>query len=109
MISLKSKPLTPSCSDVMIIKHQKKLYKHHHFSHFISFFFNLLNMSSSVAEDQRKINENVNKAADQTKQELNKLRAEYEELKRSARPKVQEAENFLTSPAAIGFYQGNVL
>lgn len=65
-------------------------------------------MSSSVANDQRKINENVDKAADQTKQELNKLRAEYEELKRSARPKVQEAESFLTSPSAIGFYQGNV-
>lgn len=63
-------------------------------------------MSSSVAEDQRKINENVNKAADQTKQELTKLRAEYEELKRNARPKVQEAESFLTSPSAIGFYQG---
>lgn len=63
-------------------------------------------MSSSVAEDQKKIHENVDKAADQAKQELSKLRAEYEEFKRNAQPKVQEAENFLTSPPAIGFYQG---
>ncbi|CEP06813.1 hypothetical protein [Parasitella parasitica] len=60
-------------------------------------------------QTDKKINENVDKAAEQTKQELSKLRAEYEELKRTAKPKVQEAENFLTSPSAIGFYQGLVV
>lgn len=63
-------------------------------------------MSTQAQQNEKKVNENVDKAAEQTKQELSKLRAEYEELKRSAKPKVQEAENFLTSPSAIGFYQG---
>jgi hypothetical protein len=63
-------------------------------------------MSTQAQQNEKKVNENVDKAAEQTKQELSKLRAEYEELKRSAKPKVQEAETFLTSPSAIGFYQG---
>ncbi|KAF1796369.1 hypothetical protein FB192DRAFT_1406592 [Mucor lusitanicus] len=66
-------------------------------------------MSTQAQQNEKKINENVDKAAEQTKQELSKLRAEYEELKRTAKPKVQEAENFLTSPSAIGFYQGLVV
>ncbi|KAI8061830.1 uncharacterized protein B0P05DRAFT_556810 [Gilbertella persicaria] len=61
------------------------------------------------APSEKQINQNVDKAAEETKQELNKLRAEYEELKRQAKPKVQEAESFLTSPSAIGFYQGLVV
>ncbi|KAI8640265.1 hypothetical protein BD408DRAFT_390846 [Parasitella parasitica] len=60
-------------------------------------------------QTDKKINENVDKAAEQTKQELSKLRADYEELKRTAKPKVQEAENFLTSSSAIGFYQGLIV
>lgn len=63
---------------------------------------------STGAEKDQKINENVDKAAEQTKQELTKLRAEYEEFKRNAQPKVKEAETFLTSPSAMGFYQGKV-
>ncbi|CAO3615758.1 hypothetical protein MBANPS3_004177 [Mucor bainieri] len=66
-------------------------------------------MSTQAQQNEKKINENVDKAAEQTKQELSKLRAEYEELKRTAKPKVQEAETFLTSPSAIGFYQGLVV
>jgi hypothetical protein len=62
-------------------------------------------MSTSAQKDQ-KISENIDKVADQTKQELTKLKAEYEEFKRNAQPKVKEAETFLTSPSAIGFYQG---
>ncbi|KAI8371900.1 hypothetical protein EDC96DRAFT_454632 [Choanephora cucurbitarum] len=61
------------------------------------------------APSEKQINQNVDKTAEETKRELNKLRVEYEELKRQAKPKVQEAESLLTSPSAIGFYQGLIV
>ncbi|KAI9482746.1 MAG: hypothetical protein EXX96DRAFT_555468 [Benjaminiella poitrasii] len=64
---------------------------------------------NTAAENEKKVNENIDKSAEEAKQELSKLRAEYEEFKRNAQPKVREAENFLSSPGAIGFYQGFVV
>jgi molecular chaperone GrpE (heat shock protein) len=62
-----------------------------------------------MSSTDQKINQTVDKTAEQTKQELTRLRAEYEEFKRQAQPKVKEAETCLTSPSAIGFYQGRCI
>lgn len=53
-------------------------------------------------------NEDVDRAAKRAEEEVNKLKAELADLKRRAGPKIQEAENFLCSPAAINFYKGLV-
>lgn len=53
-------------------------------------------------------NEDFDRAAQRAEEEVNKLKAELADLKRRAGPKIQEAENFLTSPAAINFYKGLV-
>ncbi|KAI8635944.1 hypothetical protein BD408DRAFT_426933 [Parasitella parasitica] len=54
------------------------------------------------------VNEDVERAAKRAEDEVNKLKAELADLKRRAGPKIQEAENFLCSPAAINFYKGLV-
>ncbi|KAI7906204.1 uncharacterized protein BX663DRAFT_499236 [Cokeromyces recurvatus] len=64
---------------------------------------------NTAKENEKKMNENIDKSAEEAKKELSKLRTEYEEFKRNAQPKVKEAENYLTSPGAIGFYQGVVV
>ncbi|KAJ8658719.1 hypothetical protein O0I10_005443 [Lichtheimia ornata] len=61
-------------------------------------------MSSSNTET--KINENIDKASNRAHEEVTRLRAELDDLKRRAGPKMHEAETFLTSPTALGFYQG---
>ncbi|KAG1110187.1 hypothetical protein G6F42_015413 [Rhizopus arrhizus] len=53
-------------------------------------------------------NEDFDRAAQRAEEEVNKLKAELADLKRRAGPKIQEAENYLTSPAAISFYKGLV-
>lgn len=60
----------------------------------------------SARANEQKANEAIDKTAINTKEELDKLRAEYEDLKRRTQPKVEEAQTYLTSPSAIGFYQG---
>lgn len=62
-------------------------------------------MSSSNTET--KINENIDKASNRAQEEVTRLRAELDDLKRRAGPKMHEAETFLTSPTALGFYQGD--
>ncbi|CEP15218.1 hypothetical protein [Parasitella parasitica] len=54
------------------------------------------------------VNEDVERAAKRAEDEINKLKAELADLRRRAGPKIQEAENFLCSPAAINFYKGLV-
>lgn len=61
-------------------------------------------MSSSNTDT--KINENIEKASNRAQEEVTRLRAELDDLKRRAGPKMHEAETFLTSPTALGFYQG---
>ncbi|KAI8991004.1 hypothetical protein BDF20DRAFT_14596 [Mycotypha africana] len=68
-----------------------------------------MSTNNTASQNEQVMKENIDKAAEQAKQELSKLKAEYEEFKRNAQPKVQEAESFLTSPSAIGFYQGLVV
>ncbi|KAI8390184.1 hypothetical protein BD560DRAFT_429979 [Blakeslea trispora] len=52
--------------------------------------------------------EKAAKATQMAEEEVKKLKAELADLKRKAGPKIQEAENVLTSPAAINFYKGLV-
>jgi molecular chaperone GrpE (heat shock protein) len=61
-----------------------------------------------MAPSDQKINETVNKAADTTKDELKRVKAELEELRRKTGPKMDQASSALTSPQAIGFYQGKL-
>ncbi|KAI9022982.1 hypothetical protein CLU79DRAFT_749810 [Phycomyces nitens] len=63
----------------------------------------------SSRETEHKINNNIEKASNVAQDEVTRLRAELDEFKRKAGPKVQEAENILCSPSAIGFYQGLVV
>ncbi|KAI8143182.1 hypothetical protein BJV82DRAFT_611687 [Fennellomyces sp. T-0311] len=60
-------------------------------------------------ETERKVNENISKASNAAQDEVSRLRAELDDLRRRAGPKVEEAESFLTSPAALGFYKGVVV
>ncbi|KAI8371650.1 uncharacterized protein BYT42DRAFT_580989 [Radiomyces spectabilis] len=64
---------------------------------------------SNSREAEKKINENIDKASNSAQEEVTRLRAELDDLRRRAGPKVKEAESFLCSPAAIGFYQGFVV
>ncbi|CAO3694308.1 unnamed protein product [Rhizopus stolonifer] len=52
--------------------------------------------------------EEYTKASKRAEEEVSKLKAELAELREKAGPKIQEAENFLTSPSAINFYKGLV-
>ncbi|CEG72539.1 hypothetical protein G6F70_001911 [Rhizopus microsporus] len=63
----------------------------------------------SARENEQRAKEAVDKTAHNAKEELERLRAEYEDLKRRTQPKVQEAQSYLTSPSAIGFYQGVIV
>lgn len=60
----------------------------------------------SKQETERKANEAYDKASSAAHDELLRVKAELAEFKRKSQPKIQEAENYLTSPSAIGFYQG---
>ncbi|KAF7721175.1 Serine/threonine-protein phosphatase 6 regulatory subunit 3 [Apophysomyces ossiformis] len=61
---------------------------------------------SSTRDAEKKINENIDNASHAAQEEVTRLRAELDDLRRKARPKMKEAESYLTSPTAIGFYQG---
>lgn len=58
--------------------------------------------------DEKLQDDDVQRAAKRAEDEVNKLKAELAELRRNVGPKIQEAENFLTSPSAIAFYKGVV-
>jgi CHASE3 domain sensor protein len=59
------------------------------------------NKAQEVLED-----DDVQKAARRAEEEVNRLKTELADLRRKAGPKIQEAENYLTSPSAITFYKG---
>ena len=59
-----------------------------------------IDKASGIAQD------NIEKASGFAQDEVSRLRAELDDLRRKAGPKMHEAENFLTSPCALGFYQG---
>lgn len=66
---------------------------------------------STVHNVAGKVNEQIERvdidgAARKAEEEINKLKAELADIKRRAGPKIQEAENYLTSPTAITFYKG---
>ncbi|KAI9264793.1 hypothetical protein BY458DRAFT_457973 [Sporodiniella umbellata] len=63
----------------------------------------------SAKQNEQKAREVIDETAANSKEELAKLRVEYEELKRKTQPKVREAQNRLSSPSAIGFYQGVIV
>ncbi|KAG2176111.1 hypothetical protein INT43_005344 [Umbelopsis isabellina] len=65
-------------------------------------------MSDSSKNAEKKINEGIDKASNVAQDEVTKLRNELNDLRRRAGPKVQEAENFLSSPPVLGFIQGFV-
>ena len=50
--------------------------------------------------------EDFQRASQRAEEEVNKLKTELADLKRKAGPKIQEAENYLTSPSAVTFYKG---
>jgi vacuolar-type H+-ATPase subunit H len=54
---------------------------------------------SDSKQTERKINANIDSFSAEAQQEIDDLRAR-------ARPKVQEAENFLSSPQVTGFIGG---
>jgi molecular chaperone GrpE (heat shock protein) len=62
--------------------------------------------NQNIQQTEKKFNETYDKVSAQTQDELARVKAELAEFKRKSQPKVQEAENYLTSPSAIGFYQG---
>ncbi|KAI9268901.1 hypothetical protein BDA99DRAFT_502946 [Phascolomyces articulosus] len=63
-------------------------------------------MASSSKDVEEKVNDSIHKASHAAQDEVSKLRAELDDLRARAKPKVEEAETFLTSPSAIGFYKG---
>lgn len=65
-----------------------------------------MSTNPTVERTAQKTEQKINEASAIAKDELNNAKAEFQDLQRRAQPKVQEAENFLTSPSAIGFYQG---
>ncbi|KAI7895654.1 uncharacterized protein EV154DRAFT_494516, partial [Mucor mucedo] len=65
--------------------------------------------NEAVVTNEKKLNETYDKVSATAQEELAKVKAEFNEFKARSGPKVQEAENFLTSPGAIGFYQGLVV
>ncbi|KAI8095809.1 hypothetical protein BDF21DRAFT_353689 [Thamnidium elegans] len=65
--------------------------------------------NEAVAENEKKINQTYDKVSATAQEELSKVKAEFEDFKKRSGPRVQKAENALTSPSAIGFYQGLVV
>ena len=72
---------------------------------FLPSLFAFFPMANS-RDTERKINENISKASGAAQDEVSRLRSELDDLRRRAGPKVEEAESFLTTPAAFGFYKG---
>ncbi|KAI9494475.1 hypothetical protein BDB00DRAFT_871308 [Zychaea mexicana] len=66
-------------------------------------------MAANSKDAERKLNQNIDKASGAAQDEVSRLRAELDDLRARARPKVEEAESFLTSPSALGFYKGVVV
>ncbi|KAG0172277.1 hypothetical protein DFQ28_005438 [Apophysomyces sp. BC1034] len=64
---------------------------------------------SSTRDAEKKVSEKIEKASQAAQDEVAHLRAELDDLRRKAGPKMREAENYLTSPTALGFYQGVVV
>lgn len=64
--------------------------------------------NEAVAENEKKIHQTYDKVSATAQEELSKVKAELNEFKKRSGPQVQKAENALTSPSAIGFYQGKV-
>lgn len=68
-------------------------------------------VSEKVKEGADKVGEVVEsedfqRAAKRAEDEVNRLKAELADIRRNVGPKIQEAENFLTSPSAVTFYKG---
>lgn len=68
-------------------------------------------VSEKVKEGADKVGEVVEsedfqRAARRAEEEVNRLKAELADIRRNVGPKIQEAENFLTSPSAVTFYKG---
>lgn len=61
---------------------------------------------SDSKQTERKINANIDSFSADAQQEVTRLRKEIDDLRARARPKVQEAENFLSSPQVSGFIGG---
>ncbi|KAI8090624.1 hypothetical protein BDF21DRAFT_411688, partial [Thamnidium elegans] len=70
-------------------------------------------LGNKVQEGAKKVDgvlqdDEVARATRRAEEEVNKLKAELADLQARAGPKLQEAENYLTSPSAITFYKGLV-
>ncbi|CAO3655411.1 unnamed protein product [Mucor hiemalis] len=68
-------------------------------------------VSDKVKEGAKKVEEAVEsedfqRAAKRAEEEVNRLKSELADIRRNVGPKIQEAENFLTSPSAVTFYKG---
>ncbi|KAI8878010.1 hypothetical protein K501DRAFT_229213 [Backusella circina FSU 941] len=59
-----------------------------------------------ASTSEQKIHEVVDNVTTSAQQEIDKLKTELDDLRTKSKPKIKEAETFLTSPSAIGFYQG---
>ncbi|KAI7857025.1 hypothetical protein BDC45DRAFT_566556 [Circinella umbellata] len=66
-------------------------------------------MASNSKDVENKVNKNIDKASNVAQDEVSRLRAELDDLRARAKPKVEEAETFLTTPSAFGFYKGFVV
>jgi hypothetical protein len=69
----------------------------------------ILQATTMSSTNEQKIHETVDKVTASAQQEIDKLKAELDDLRTKSKPKIKEAETFLTSPSAIGFYQGGYL
>jgi len=63
---------------------------------------------SDSRQTEKKVNANIENYSAEAQQEVTRLRKEVDDLRARARPKVQEAENFLSSPQVTGFIGGFV-
>lgn len=63
---------------------------------------------SDSKQTEKKVNANIDHFSAEAQQEVTRLRKEIDDLRVRARPKVQEAENFLSSPQVTGFIGGKL-
>jgi repressor of nif and glnA expression len=63
---------------------------------------------SNSRQTEKKVNANIDHFSAEAQEEVTRLRKEIDDLRIRARPKVQEAENFLTSPQVTGFIGGKL-